>query len=179
MRVLLGVTGGIAAYKVAVVVRLLKEAGHSVRVVPTSASLEFVGRATWEALSGESASNDTFADVPSVAHIRLGQRADIVLVAPATADFIASYTHGQAKDLLGNALLATKAPVVLAPAMHMRCGCTQQLRRMWQSSRAAVFRSSSPRLVASRDRIPGRGVYPSLTRSSSSCSASPQARESM
>jgi len=118
MRVLLGVTGGIAAYKVALVLRRLTEDGHSVRVIPTAASLNFVGRATWEALSGHPAPTDTFDDVPSVQHVRLGQRADAVLVAPATADFIAAYAHGEARDLLGNALLATNAPVVLAPAMH-------------------------------------------------------------
>ena len=118
MRVLLGVTGGIAAYKVALVLRRLREDGHSVRVIPTAASLNFVGRATWEALSGHAAPTETFEDVPSVAHIRLGQRADIVLVAPATADFLASMAHGTAKGLLGNALLATQAPIVVAPAMH-------------------------------------------------------------
>lgn len=118
MRVLLGVTGGIAAYKVALVVRRLTEDGHSVRVIPTENSLKFVGRATWEALSGNPAPSDTFDDVPSVQHVRLGQRADAVLVAPATADFIAAYARGEARDLLGNALLATAAPVVVAPAMH-------------------------------------------------------------
>lgn len=118
MRVLLGVTGGIAAYKIALVLRRLRADGHSVRVVPTAASLNFVGRATWEALSGYPAPTDTFDSVPSVAHVRLGQRADIVLVAPATADFLASMAHGNAKDLLGNALLATQSPVVVAPAMH-------------------------------------------------------------
>ncbi|WP_430866770.1 bifunctional phosphopantothenoylcysteine decarboxylase/phosphopantothenate--cysteine ligase CoaBC [Demequina aurantiaca] len=118
MRVLLGVTGGIAAYKVALVLRRLREDGHSVRVVPTAASLNFVGRATWEALSGHSAPTETFEDVPSVAHVRLGQEAQIVLIAPATADFLASMAHGNAKDLLGNALLATQAPIVVAPAMH-------------------------------------------------------------
>lgn len=118
MRVLLGVTGGIAAYKVAVVLRRLAEDGHAVRVVPTPASLEFVGRATWEALSGAPAPSEVFENVPSVEHVRLGQRADIVLVAPATADFLASYAAGEARDLLGTALLATAAPVVLAPAMH-------------------------------------------------------------
>lgn len=118
MRVLVGVTGGIAAYKAALVVRALKEDGHDVWVVPTPASLSFVGRATWEALSGHPAPSDTFADVPAVTHVRLGQRADAILVVPATADFLASYAHGEAPNLLGNALLATTAPVVLAPAMH-------------------------------------------------------------
>ncbi|WP_084073099.1 bifunctional phosphopantothenoylcysteine decarboxylase/phosphopantothenate--cysteine ligase CoaBC [Demequina sp. NBRC 110052] len=118
MRVLLGVTGGIAAYKVALVLRRLKEDGHSVRVVPTEASLNFVGRATWEALSGLPATTGTFEDVPGVEHVRLGQHADVVLIAPATADFLASMAHGEARDLLGNALLATAAPVMVAPAMH-------------------------------------------------------------
>jgi phosphopantothenoylcysteine decarboxylase/phosphopantothenate--cysteine ligase len=118
MRVLLGVTGGIAAYKVALVLRRLKEDGHDVRVVPTASSLNFVGRATWEALSGHPAPTDTFDDVSSVQHVRLGQSADIVLVAPATANFLAAYARGEAKDLLGNSLLATHAPVLVAPAMH-------------------------------------------------------------
>ncbi len=118
MRVLLGVTGGIAAYKVAVVLRRLVEDGHSVRVVPTRSSLHFVGRATWEALSGQPATSDAFSNVHAVEHIRLGQSADLVLVAPATADFLAQLAHGEARELLGNAILATKAPVVVAPAMH-------------------------------------------------------------
>ncbi|MDN4482028.1 bifunctional phosphopantothenoylcysteine decarboxylase/phosphopantothenate--cysteine ligase CoaBC [Demequina lignilytica] len=118
MRVLLGVTGGVAAYKVAIVLRRLKEDGHTVRVVPTRAALEFVGRATWEALSGLPATSETFDNVPAVEHVRLGQQADVVLVAPATADFLAQVAHGEARDLLGNALLATRAPVMLAPAMH-------------------------------------------------------------
>lgn len=118
MRVLLGVTGGIAAYKIALVLRQLVEDGHSVRVAPTAASLNFVGRATWEALSGHPAPTETFEDVPSVAHVRLGQTADAVLIAPATADFLAQMAAGRATDLLGNALLATEAPVVVAPAMH-------------------------------------------------------------
>ncbi|MEX0914234.1 MAG: bifunctional phosphopantothenoylcysteine decarboxylase/phosphopantothenate--cysteine ligase CoaBC [Demequina sp.] len=118
MRVLLGVTGGIAAYKVATVVRRLREDGHDVRVVPTASSLKFVGRATWEALSGHPASTDTFENVPGVEHVRLGQQADAVLIAPATADFLSTMVRGEAKDLLSNALLATGAPVVVAPAMH-------------------------------------------------------------
>lgn len=118
MRVLLGVTGGIAAYKIATAVRRLREDGHDVRVVPTASSLQFVGRATWEALSGHPAPSDTFENVPGVEHVRLGQQADAVLVAPATADFLATMAHGEAKDLLSNALLATTAPVVVAPAMH-------------------------------------------------------------
>jgi phosphopantothenoylcysteine decarboxylase / phosphopantothenate---cysteine ligase len=118
MRVLLGVTGGIAAYKVAIVLRRLVEDGHSVRVVPTRSSLHFVGRATWEALSGGPATSDAFSNVYGVEHIRLGQSADLVLVAPATADFLAQIANGEARELLGNVILATHAPVVVVPAMH-------------------------------------------------------------
>jgi phosphopantothenoylcysteine decarboxylase/phosphopantothenate--cysteine ligase len=118
MRVLLGVTGGIAAYKVAVVLRRLVEDGHSVRVVPTRSSLHFVGRSTWEALSGGPATSDAFSNVYGVEHIRLGQSADLVLVAPATADFLAQIANGEARELLGNVILATHAPIVVAPAMH-------------------------------------------------------------
>lgn len=118
MRVLLGVTGGIAAYKVALVLRRLVEDGHSVRVVPTRSSLNFVGRATWEALSGGPATSDAFSNVYGVEHIRLGQSADLVLVAPATADFLAQIANGEARELLGNVILATHAPIIVAPAMH-------------------------------------------------------------
>jgi phosphopantothenoylcysteine decarboxylase/phosphopantothenate--cysteine ligase len=118
MRVLLGVTGGIAAYKVATVVRRLVQDGHSVQVIPTEASLNFVGRATWEALSGQPAPSGIFENVSRIDHIRLGKLADIVLVAPASADFLAQLAHGEARDLLGSVILATAAPVVVAPAMH-------------------------------------------------------------
>ncbi|MDO5739496.1 MAG: bifunctional phosphopantothenoylcysteine decarboxylase/phosphopantothenate--cysteine ligase CoaBC [Ornithinimicrobium sp.] len=118
MRVVLGVAGGIAAYKAALVLRLLTEAGHQVTVVPTEAALHFVGVATWEALSGAPVSTQVWDDIPSVRHVRLGQEADLVLVAPATADLMARAAHGLADDLLTTTLLATHAPVVLAPAMH-------------------------------------------------------------
>ena len=140
MRVLLGVTGGIAAYKVAVVLRRLVEDGHSVRVIPTPASLEFVGRATWEALSGQAAPSGVFENVPGVEHVRLGQRADAILIAPATADFLAQLANGEARDLLGNAVLASSAPIVVAPAMHTE---------MWEN---AATRSNIATLLA-------RGVH--------------------
>ncbi|WP_131104994.1 bifunctional phosphopantothenoylcysteine decarboxylase/phosphopantothenate--cysteine ligase CoaBC [Ornithinimicrobium sufpigmenti] len=118
MRVVLGVSGGIAAYKAALVLRLLTEAGHEVKVVPTQAALRFVGAPTWEALSGRPVAADVWSDVPSVPHVRLGQQADLVLVAPATADLLARAAHGLADDLLTNTLLTARCPVVLAPAMH-------------------------------------------------------------
>ncbi len=118
MRVVLGVAGGIAAYKAAHVLRLLTEAGHDVRVVPTRAALEFVGRATWEALSGHPVTSEVLDDVPEVAHVRLGRQADLVVVAPATADLLARAASGRADDLLAATLLTATCPVLLAPAMH-------------------------------------------------------------
>ena len=117
-RVVLGVSGGIAAYKACEVLRRLTESGHEVTVVPTAAALQFVGAATWEALSGRPVATDVWSDVPSVPHVRLGQEADLVLVVPATADLMARAVHGRADDLLAATLLTARCPVVLAPAMH-------------------------------------------------------------
>ncbi len=117
-RVVLGVSGGIAAYKAALLLRLLTESGHDVRVVPTESALEFVGAPTWEALSGHPVHTDVFEDVHEVPHVRLGQQADLVVVAPATANTLARAAHGLADDLLTNTLLTARCPVVMAPAMH-------------------------------------------------------------
>ncbi|GAB3555229.1 bifunctional phosphopantothenoylcysteine decarboxylase/phosphopantothenate--cysteine ligase CoaBC [Arthrobacter tumbae] len=118
MRIVLGVGGGIAAYKVASLLRLFTEAGHEVTVIPTEAAQRFVGTATWEALSGNRVSNSVFDAVDQVRHVRLGQEADLVVVAPATADLLARAAAGMADDLLTGTLLVTRAPVVFAPAMH-------------------------------------------------------------
>ena len=118
MRVVLGVAGGIAAYKAASLLRLFTEAGHDVTVVPTAAALNFVGAATWAALSGKPVHTDVWSDITEVPHVRLGQSADLVMVAPATADLIARAATGQADDLLTNVLLTARCPVVMAPAMH-------------------------------------------------------------
>ncbi|WP_372699205.1 bifunctional phosphopantothenoylcysteine decarboxylase/phosphopantothenate--cysteine ligase CoaBC [Arthrobacter sp. JSM 101049] len=117
-RIVLGIGGGIAAYKVAALLRLFKESGHHVDVVPTEASLHFVGRATWEALSGQPVHTSVFEAVEDVNHVRLGQDADLVVIAPATADLMARLAAGMANDLLSNTVLASRAPVMLAPAMH-------------------------------------------------------------
>jgi phosphopantothenoylcysteine decarboxylase/phosphopantothenate--cysteine ligase len=116
--VVLGVGGGIAAYKGAELLRALTETGHDVRVVPTEAALRFVGAPTWEALSGHPVHTDVWTGAYEVPHVRLGQRADLVVVAPATADLLARAAHGQADDLLTNTLLTARCPVLLAPAMH-------------------------------------------------------------
>ena len=118
LNIVLGVSGGIAAYKVASILRLLTEAGHNVQVVPTQASLNFVGSATWEALSGNPVNAQVWDDVAEVPHVRLGQNADLVIVAPATADLISRAASGAANDLLTNVLLTATCPIVFAPAMH-------------------------------------------------------------
>ncbi len=117
-RVVLGVSGGIAAYKACDVLRRLTESGHEVRVAPTEAALRFVGSATFEALSGRPVRTGVFEDVEEVAHVRLGQEADLVLVVPATADLLGRAAQGLADDLLTSTLLTARCPVLMAPAMH-------------------------------------------------------------
>src|ERR1700740_3460462 len=117
-RIIVGVSGGIAAYKDCSGVRQLAEAGHPVRVIPTESALRFVGAATFEALSGEPVHTDVWQDVPEVPHVQIGKQADLVVVAPATADVLARAAHGRADDLLTAALLTARCPVLFAPAMH-------------------------------------------------------------
>jgi phosphopantothenoylcysteine decarboxylase/phosphopantothenate--cysteine ligase len=117
-RVVLGVSGGIAAYKACELLRRFTESGHDVTVVPTAAALEFVGAPTWAALSGKPVSSEVWTDVHAVPHVAIGQAADLVVVAPATADLLAKAAHGLADDLLTNTLLTARCPVVFAPAMH-------------------------------------------------------------
>jgi phosphopantothenoylcysteine decarboxylase / phosphopantothenate---cysteine ligase len=117
-RIIVGVSGGIAAYKACTVVRQLTEAGHKVRVIPTESALRFVGAASFEALSGEPVHTGVFDDVPLVPHVAIGQGADLVVVAPATADLLARAVTGRADDLLTATLLTARCPVLFAPAMH-------------------------------------------------------------
>jgi phosphopantothenoylcysteine decarboxylase / phosphopantothenate---cysteine ligase len=117
-RVVLGVGAGIAAYKSCELLRLLTESGSRVRVVPTRDALRFVGEATWAALSGEPVAADVWTDASEVPHVRLGQQADLVIVAPATANVLARAAAGMADDLLTATLLTARCPVLYAPAMH-------------------------------------------------------------
>lgn len=117
-RILLGVAGGIAAYKACLLLRRFTEAGHDVTVVPTANALEFVGATTWAALSGHPVSTSVFERVDAVPHVALGQAAELVVVAPATADLLARAATGRADDLLTNVLLTASCPVLMAPAMH-------------------------------------------------------------
>jgi len=118
MKVLLGVTGGIAAYKAAEIIRGLTELGHDVRVLPTQNALRFIGATTLEALSHNIVDSDLYTDVESVKHIELAQWADVIVVAPATASFLARAAAGLADDFLGNVILASTGRILVAPAMH-------------------------------------------------------------
>ncbi len=136
MRIVLGVGGGIAAYKAASLLRLFTEAGHHVTVIPTDAALKFVGAATWEALSGRPVSNSVFDDVDKVNHVRLGHEADLIVVAPATADLLARAAAGLADDLLTGTLLMASGPVFMAPAMH-----TEMWKHAATTANVALLRS--------------------------------------
>ena len=138
-RVVLGVGGGIAAYKAVSLLRLLTEAGNDVRVVPTAAALRFVGAATWEALSHNAVASEVWADVPEVAHVAIGRETELVVIAPATADLLGRAAGGLADDLLTNVLLTAQAPVLMAPAMHTE---------MWEH----------PAVQANVTTLRGRGV---------------------
>ena len=158
MRIVLGVSAGIAAYKAVLLLRLLAEAGHSVRVIPTAASLEFVGRATWEALSGQAAADGVFSDVTGVSHVRIGQTADLMIVAPATADLMARAAAGRADDLLTSTLLTAHCPVLFAPAMHTEMWehpATQANVATLRARGAQVLDPASGRLTGA-DTGPGR-----------------------
>ncbi len=139
-RVVLGVSGGIAAYKACELLRRLTESGHDVTVVPTAAALQFVGAPTWAALSGKPVATEVWDRVHEVPHVRIGQSADLVIVAPATADLLAKAAAGLADDLLTNTLLTARCPVLFAPAMHTE---------MWEH----------PATVANVATLRSRGVH--------------------
>ena len=158
MRVVLGVGGGIAAYKAASLLRLLTEAGHDVTVIPTDAATRFVGTATWEALSGKPVSNSVWDDVDKVNHVRLGHEADLIVVAPATADVLARAAAGLANDLLTGTLLMARGPVVMAPAMHTEMwqhAATRANVATLRSRGIIVIEPASGRLTGT-DSGPGR-----------------------
>lgn len=138
--IILGVGGGIAAYKSCDLLRRLQDAGFGVTVVPTPSSLNFVGRATWEALSGRAVSSSVFEMVDQIRHISLAKEAEAILISPATADLIARIAAGRADDLLTNLVLATQCPIVIVPAMHPS---------MW----------SNPATVANIATLRARGIF--------------------
>ncbi|WP_417540319.1 bifunctional phosphopantothenoylcysteine decarboxylase/phosphopantothenate--cysteine ligase CoaBC [Microbacterium maritypicum] len=146
MNIVVGVTGGIAAYKTVHLVRLLTKGGHDVTVVPTEDALRFVGLPMWEAISRHPVTTSVHDDVAKVRHVALGQAAELVIVAPATANSIAKITAGLADDLLGTTLLATEAPVLLAPAMH-----AEMWRNRATQANIATLRERGVHLVGPAD----------------------------
>ncbi|MEQ3549717.1 bifunctional phosphopantothenoylcysteine decarboxylase/phosphopantothenate--cysteine ligase CoaBC [Pseudonocardia nematodicida] len=168
--ILLGVSGGIAAYKSAELLRRFTETGHAVRVIPTASALEFVGAATFEALSGRPVATGVFSDVHEVPHVALGQRADLVVVAPATADLMARLAHGRSDDLLTAALLTARCPVLLAPAMHTEMWehpATRDNVALLRSRGTIVLEPASGRLTGSdtgRGRLPDPAEIADLAR---------------
>ncbi len=162
VNIVVGVTGGIAAYKTVHLVRLLTKGGHDVTVVPTEDALRFVGLPTWEAISRHPVTTSVHDDVAKVRHVALGQGAELVIVAPATANSIAKITAGLADDLLGTTLLATEAPVLIAPAMH-----AEMWRNRATQANIATLRERGVHLVgpadgelAGGDSGPGRMAEP-------------------
>src|SRR5437762_3565701 len=170
-RVVLGVGAGIAAYKSCELLRLLTESGHQVRVVPTPDALRFVGEATWAALYGQPVTTDVWTGVSEVPHVRIGQAADLVLVAPATADLLARAAAGMAGDLLTATLLTARCPVLYAPAMHTEMWehpATQANVALLRRRGAIVLEPATGRLTG-RDSGPGRlpepaGIFAVATR---------------
>jgi phosphopantothenoylcysteine decarboxylase/phosphopantothenate--cysteine ligase len=154
------VSGGIAAYKACELLRRFTESGHDVTVVPTASALRFVGAPTWAALSGKPVSEEVWADVHEVPHVRIGQTADLVVVAPATADLLAKAAHGLADDLLTNTLLTARCPVVFAPAMHTEMwehAATQENVATLRRRGALVVEPAEGRLTGADT---GKGRFP-------------------
>lgn len=164
LRVVVGVSGGIAAYKACHLVRNFKEAGDKVRVIPTQNALNFVGAATFEALSGNPVDTGVFTRVDEVQHVRVGQEADLIVVAPATADFMARAAAGRADDLLTSTILVATCPVVLAPAMHTEMWlnpATQANVATLRERGITVLEPAHGRLTG-KDTGPGRLLEPDV-----------------
>jgi phosphopantothenoylcysteine decarboxylase/phosphopantothenate--cysteine ligase len=154
--IVLGVSGGIAAYKAVEVLRQLTESGHAVTVVPTEAALRFVGEPTWAALSGRPVATDVWASAHEVPHVRLGRAADLVLVVPATADLLSRAVAGRADDLLTSTLLTATCPQVFAPAMH-----TEMWEHAATRSNVAVLRARGALVIEpARGRLTGADTGP-------------------
>jgi len=170
-RVILGVAAGISAYKACELLRRLTESGHDVRVVPTPDALRFVGEATWAALSGHPVSTGQWTGADQVPHVRLGQSADLVIVAPATADLMARAVAGMAGDLLTATLLTARCPVLYAPAMHTEMWehpATQANVALLRDRGAIVLHPASGRLTGADSgvgRLPEPGeIFTAATR---------------
>lgn len=158
--VILGIGGGIAAYKSCDLLRRLQEHGFLITVVPTPASLNFVGSTTWEALSGRAVLSEVWQDVASVAHINLALRADYIIIAPATADLIARIAQGRADDLLTNVVLASGAPKLIVPAMHPHMWLNASTVANVETLRARGFIVMEPEVGRLTGSDVGQGRFP-------------------
>jgi len=158
--VILGVGGGIAAYKSCDLLRRLQDIGYLVTVVPTPSSLNFVGAATWEALSGRAVTTEVFESVEEVPHVSLAKKADFIIIAPATADLIARIAAGRADDLLTNVILAADVPVLIVPAMHPNMWNDQATTANVRVLRERGFHVLDPEVGALTSGDVGQGRFP-------------------
>ena len=157
---ILGVSAGIAAYKSCDLLRRLQDHGFLVTVIPTESSLNFVGKATWEALSGRPVSTSVWENIDSVSHVSLGDKADFLLIAPATADVIARLAQGRADDLLSTTVLATTAPILIVPAMHPKMWLNQATQENVHLLRARGITVMEPDVGRLTGKDSGIGRFP-------------------
>ena len=157
---ILGVSAGIAAYKSCELLRRLQDHGFLVTVIPTESSLNFVGKATWEALSGRPVSTSVWENIDSVSHVSLGDKADFLLIAPATADVIARLAQGRADDLLSTTVLATTAPILIVPAMHPKMWLNQATQENVHILRARGITVMEPDVGRLTGKDSGIGRFP-------------------
>lgn len=157
---ILGVSAGIAAYKSCELLRRLQDHGFLVTVIPTESSLNFVGKATWEALSGRPVSTSVWENIDSVSHVSLGDKADFLLIAPATADVIARIAQGRADDLLSTTVLATTAPILIVPAMHPKMWLNQATQENVNILRARGITVMEPEVGRLTGKDSGIGRFP-------------------
>jgi phosphopantothenoylcysteine decarboxylase/phosphopantothenate--cysteine ligase len=162
--VILGVGGGIAAYKSCDLLRRLRDRGFGVTVVPTPSSLNFVGAATWEALSGRKVTSEVFESVEEVRHVSLAKKSDFIIIAPATADLIARITAGRADDLLTNVVLASNSPIVIVPAMHPEMWNDEATKSNVKTLRARGYHVMDPDTGALTSGDVGQGRFPETSR---------------
>jgi len=162
--VILGVGGGIAAYKSCDLLRRLKDHGYAVTVVPTPSSLNFVGAATWEALSGRKVTSEVFQSVEEVRHVSLAKKANFIIIAPATADLIARMSAGRADDLLTNVVLASNSPILIVPAMHPEMWNDAATKANVQTLRSRGYLVMDPDVGALTSGDVGQGRFPETAR---------------
>jgi phosphopantothenoylcysteine decarboxylase/phosphopantothenate--cysteine ligase len=162
--VILGVGGGIAAYKSCDLLRRLKDHGYAVTVVPTPSSLNFVGSATWEALSGRKVTSEVFESVEEVRHVSLAKKANFIIIAPATADLIARMSAGRADDLLTNVVLASNSPILIVPAMHPEMWNDAATKANVQTLRSRGYLVMDPDVGALTSGDFGQGRFPETAR---------------